>query len=296
MSAAKYDAAIEWAPPAWFELDEGTSRRARCTSSEPLSSLKAPSLLPSSASLKSPTRQWSSEAGKRKSRSNPLLFPLSNPLPSWSCMQEQMKITRSGPVSPETGTDGRESQKSWISDGSESLLARLQQAEQSLAEKDQRIEALEACTKQLAERLALAEGLARPKDCKDPSTPTSTRSTSDSTAWSGDQPVLPRNFTMDSLESDDSFAIYAPQTSSVAAKSPRKPTKPSNVVKGTKVSDEYATQADVDAVCRRCEQLLKSVTSAVENNERLASKRKQQKSSVPTLRRLKGSKQSTASW
>lgn len=201
---------------------------------------------------------------------------------------------RPGPVSPETSTDGTSSQKPLTSDGSESLLARLQQAEQSLAEKDQRIEALEACTRQLAERLALAEGLAKPKDCKDPSTPTSTRSTSDSTAWSGDQPVLPRNFTMESLVSDESYATYAPQTS-VAAKSPRKPTKPS-YVRGTKVSDEYATQADVDAVCHRCEQLLKSVTSAVENNEPLASKRKQQKSSVPTLRRLKGGKQITASW
>ena len=67
------------------------------------------------------------EAGKRYSRSNPLLFPLSNPLPSWSCMQEQMK-TGSGPVSPETSTDGTSSQKPLTSDGSESLLARLQQA------------------------------------------------------------------------------------------------------------------------------------------------------------------------
>ncbi|CAE8607744.1 unnamed protein product [Polarella glacialis] len=63
-----------------------------------------------------------------------------------------------------------------------SLSQRLLQAEQGLAEKDLRIEALEVCTALLAERLALAEGLAAKEHLIDPSTPCSTRSTWGSTA------------------------------------------------------------------------------------------------------------------
>ncbi|CAE7322179.1 unnamed protein product [Symbiodinium natans] len=328
MSCGDHDAApIEWAPPAWFELDEGapsTSRRARCTSSEPsFSTLKAtngPRGVTTSPCSSVPPQCWSAmsakglNAGKRTLRtakwvtspaspSCPLLFPLSNPLPSWPCMQEQMKSNMSGANHPQSELVSDEKEPQPVGNTSEDLLARLQQAEQSLAEKDQRIEALEACTTQLAERLALAEGLRKTKDpFKDPSTPTSTRSTSDSTAWSRDLSALRRNCTQESLGSDGSSATYAPQTPPVtvaAAKSTRKSPKSSDRpgirTGGMKVpAGEYATEADVDSVCRRCEQLLKSVTAAVEINERLAIRRKQQKCSQ-SMRFSKGSKQSTAS-
>lgn len=162
----------------------------------------------------------------------------------------------------------------------ESLARRLLQAERGLAEKDQRIEALEGCTRKLVDRLELAEGLtsALPKEReKQPSTPASTRSTSGSTSWTNSELVrmLPRNRTIDSLGSVGSGT--APAT-------PKTPSTKSHFLGPKSTSSEgvtkrqahywgansspYASAADVDVVCRRSELLLKAMTAVVVHGEK----------------------------
>ena len=61
----------------------------------------------------------------------PLLFPLDNPLPSWSCMQEQMKSQTLQTVLAELEPDATKTQQKLLAvdvEGSEGLLERLQQA------------------------------------------------------------------------------------------------------------------------------------------------------------------------
>jgi len=279
--------AIEWAPPIpSFGLDEGvkSSRRSRVTSSEPAcmkAGLAAKPATAHSASQSfaargvevtepapSGSRNMSGRSALVETRStSALFFPLNNPLPSWSCMQEQMKSeTGLGTTWHEPGSEGT----------TRDLLQRLQQAEESLAEKDARIEALEECTAQLVERLALAEGLGKGKDHRDASTPVSTRSTSESTAWSWGRSSLRRRGTSESLGSDASITHAVPQSPSVA-KSSRRPSLVKAKDPKALGEDQYATEADVDAVCRRCEKLLKSVTAVVESNEELDTRRRQSK-------------------
>eukprot|EP00930_Biecheleria_cincta_P037549 TRINITY_DN25793_c0_g1_i1.p1 TRINITY_DN25793_c0_g1~~TRINITY_DN25793_c0_g1_i1.p1 ORF type:complete len:326 (+),score=54.14 TRINITY_DN25793_c0_g1_i1:72-1049(+) len=162
----------------------------------------------------------------------------------------------------------------------ESLAERLLQAERGLAEKDQRIKALEACTRKLVERLELAEGLSStlPKEReKQPSTPASTRSTSGSTSWTNSDLVrcmLLRDRTIDSLGSVGSaIAPVTPKTPSTKSHflAPRSASE--SVTKrqahcwGAN-SSPYASAADVDVVCRRSERLLKAMTAVVAHGEK----------------------------
>jgi len=143
----------------------------------------------------------------------------------------------------------------------ESLAKRLSQAEQGLAEKDQRIAALEAYTRKLAERLELAEGLTAtpPKGhSKEPGTTASTRSTSGSTSCS-----------------------LGSVGSAVTRKTPR---APNSHFLGTKSASEgvakrqancwgansspFASASDVDVVFRRSELLLKAMAAAVAHGEK----------------------------
>lgn len=173
--------------------------------------------------------------------SQPLRFPL------WHTEQVEMQSQRS----------------QHIGLGPQSLAKRLSQAEQGLAEKDQRIAALEAYTRKLAERLELAEGLAAapPKEHdKQPSTPASTRSTSGSTSCS--------------------LGSVGSATAGVTHKTPRRKShflETKSASEGVTKrqahcwganSSPFASAADVDVVFRRSELLLKAMTAAVAHGEK----------------------------
>ncbi|CAJ1397056.1 unnamed protein product [Effrenium voratum] len=241
MAAPDMACPIEWAPPTPGTRPQCRGRPANAAVRE------------AAAHAKPTFSERRADAFERpppppRSPSSAILFPLST-LPSWADINEELREV----LAQTNGEKGR------------SLSFRLQQAERNLAEKDLRIEALEARTSRLAERLALAEGLAAPS--KEPGTPCSTRSTSDSTAWHSEG--LTRRNTLESLGSLASLTS-ASKTSTVS--------KPSGTTQASKTrgattqvpSDKYATEAEVDAVCRRCEQLLKSMTAVVQRNERLA--------------------------
>lgn len=273
-TAAPLPTAIEWAPPALSSSSccqgAGESRRL-----EKAKSLEAPHCSPRTRDARSPKAQSSSKAESALSRhpgglgaqkehrkSHALLFPL------WQTEQG------------EQGTD-LEAQ-----DGDEerSLAARLFQAEQCLAEKDQRIEALEACTARLAERLNLAEGLAAalPKEQnREPSTPGSTRSTVGSTAWTNSEMMqlcpLRRNRTVESLCS--AASVSAPDSPKMRAAINNKQLS----IWGA--NGPYASAADVDSVCRRSEQLLKAMTSTIAQGERRSPRSSAASSASSAVRR-----------
>jgi len=151
------------------------------------------------------------------------------------------------------------------------LSERLSQAERGLAEKDRRIERLEACTARLAERLALAEGLSHKE--KEPSTPGSTRSTSDSTAWTNSElaSAMGRMRTEHSLTSFGSLTAPAtPQAQTRGSQHSPSMAKRHQAPRCLRSSSSsaYASAADVDQVCRRSELLLKAMTAAVANGDR----------------------------
>lgn len=157
---------------------------------------------------------------------------------------------------------------------------RLLQAEQGLAEKDLRIEALEACTARLAERLALAEGLGSGKERRrEPSTPSSVGCTSISTYWTGSDiasALLARDYTVESLGSGSVASGTTPDSptsgySSVLCKRFDHKNGRSLLKKRSQPStlNDFASAADIDAVCRRSEQLLKAMTATVASNERI---------------------------
>jgi hypothetical protein len=165
-----------------------------------------------------------------------------------------------------------------------SLEKRLLQAEQGLAEKDLRIEALEACTARLAERLALAEGLGAGKERhREPSTPSSIGCTSISTYWTGSDiasALLARDYTVESLGSGSVASGKTPDSptsgySSVLSKRLEHKSSRSLLKKRCqpKTSNDFASAADIDAVCRRSEQLLKAMTATVASNERIFASR-----------------------
>jgi len=128
------------------------------------------------------------------------------------------------------------------------------------------------------EPLKLEEGFL----LKEPSTPCSTRSTSGSIVWQPDVElgsfVLKRTHTTESLASSSSKtgSLIVEKAPSVAPRVTRRlPSK-------TKVqSKDYATKAEVDAVCRRAEQLLKSMTAVVKSNERVSARRRIHNVSCP---------------
>eukprot|EP00435_Cladocopium_sp_Y103_P038461 s2640_g10.t1 len=104
----------------------------------------------------------------------------------------------------------------------------------------------------------------------EPGTPCSTRSTSGSIAWQPEFDMGPlalkRTQTAESLRSGSltpSGSLIVEKPPSVAPQRRR--------VKPTKVPNrrDFATRADVDSVCRRAEQLLKSMTAVVKSNERI---------------------------
>eukprot|EP00930_Biecheleria_cincta_P030538 TRINITY_DN21153_c0_g1_i1.p1 TRINITY_DN21153_c0_g1~~TRINITY_DN21153_c0_g1_i1.p1 ORF type:complete len:389 (-),score=57.43 TRINITY_DN21153_c0_g1_i1:244-1410(-) len=177
---------------------------------------------------------------------------------------------------------GLEAHHGDVDEEQRSLAQRLFQAERCLAEKDQRIEALEACTARLAERLDLAEGLAAAmprQHQKEPSTPGSTRSTAGSTVWTSSDMIqfcpLRRNRTMESLCSAGSATApgtpKAPKARNICSvgalpKSLDVGNNKQQTIWGA--NGPYASAADIDGVFRRSEQLLKAMTASIAQGER----------------------------
>mmetsp|Transcript_4817 Transcript_4817/g.8578 ORF Transcript_4817/g.8578 Transcript_4817/m.8578 type:complete len:360 (+) Transcript_4817:69-1148(+) len=211
-------------------------------------------------------------------QSEPLLFPQLEPIGRPRREDENDGHASLAEEENESDQEPSEEEKA----KSAGLLERLLQAEQGLAEKDSRIEALEECTARLAERLALAEGLRAKgsREHQDPGTPGSNRSTSASTVWTSSdvgQFKLPRNHTVDSDSLGSIGSMTGPNTpqsrsrgllplsaDAVAAKRKQQ-------ARGWGAAGRaYASAADVDMVCRRSEQLLKAMTAAVATSDRTA--------------------------
>lgn len=128
------------------------------------------------------------------------------------------------------------------------------------------------------EPLKLEEGFL----LKEPSTPCSTRSTSGSIVWQPDVDlgsfVLKRTHTTESLASSSSKtgSLIVEKAPSVAPRVTRRLPARAKVQ-----SKDFATKAEVDAVCRRAEQLLKSMTAVVKSNERVQARRRTHNASCP---------------
>lgn len=232
---------------------------------------------------KSPRASKTFAPMQRHQISQPLRFPL------WHSEKAEQEKERPGGEEVEQTSEircHRIQDDERIGIWPESLAGRLLQAEKGLAEKDQRIEALEACTRKLVERLELAEGLtsASPKERqKQPSTPASTRSTTGSTSWTNSDLVrctLPRDRTSDSLCSVGSApALATPTSPSMKSRFLAPKSASSEGVTKRQAhywganSSPYASAADVDVVCRRSEMLLKAMSAVVAQGDKRHDKR-----------------------